>query len=880
MTHSGIRILLVSAITSVLLSGVASSMTIQLGDQTTEFISPGDTWSFFRGKAAPSTPATAWTLYGFDDSAWESGPSGFGYDDNDDATVLSDMKNGYKSIYIRKRFSVDAAPDNRNVELIVDYDDGFIAYLNGVEVARSCMPAAAVTNTTSASSSHEAAKPETFTLGGAADVLQEGMNILAIEGHNVDLGSSDFSLNPALRMMPAAGYTGGVYSVTKQMVTLSGRASGIGIAKITVDDQTVEFSPTGAWTATVALAAGLNSIAAYAYNAAGVELDYGEIKINYTGGSNPTTPSVENRLSGQLTKDMTLAGTWAVEGAVTVPAGRVLTIMPGATLLMKSGASITVAGKLVAEGTEDLPIRFTRYGVGVTWKQIKFVRAEDSRFAWCTFEYANSEGDHQDYYGTDRRNYHEAIVVLACHLDFDHCTFQKMPSEDHSAEGDAIAIFSDDQDNPGEASADIIGCRFLGVGQSIHTRFSHVLVEDCYFVDKRGDNDDVDLWGESTPPCIIRRNVFDLPEYDDRINPTRCSAIITENVIVGGNDHGMVLRDKCSPLVMNNLIMGCSSGGIAVENSCTATLINNTIVNCGRGIRLFDLGRWTAPYNLNPGGGTATITNCIIWDCTQTITLADTSNTTIQDRGSHVTINYCDIEGGRNSISVSGKNSTVAWGVGNINADPLFADIDAHDGHLKSKFGRWDATAAKWVTDTATSPCIDAGDPNSSMFFEPSPNGGVVNMGAYGGTPEASKSKTGVASATSRYEFLVDQSTVLQTGGIAGIERTYGIEGLFSLTVDFQTGKASLSHVEATVTNDGAPITWLDPNEFFNMTALAGTVGNDQTVTFAGKAADSSSVELTFTFMGSLVHIVGGTTPPPRSADMFVFSVDAWARSR
>jgi hypothetical protein len=42
-----------------------------------------------------------------------------------------------------------------------------------------------------------------------------------------------------------------------------------------------------------------------------------------------------------------------------------------------------------------------------------------------------------------------------------------------------------------------------------------------------------------------------------------------------------------------------------------------------------------------------------------------------------------------------------------------------------------------------TSPCIDAGDPNSPIMYEPFPNGGVVNMGAYGGTTQASKSYFG-----------------------------------------------------------------------------------------------------------------------------------------
>ena len=62
------------------------------------------------------------------------------------------------------------------------------------------------------------------------------------------------------------------------------------------------------------------------------------------------------------------------------------------------------------------------------------------------------------------------------------------------------------------------------------------------------------------------------------------------------------------------------------------------------------------------------------------------------------------------------------------------------DYHLKSQVGRWEAGSGSWVIDEVTSPCIDAGDPNSPVGDEPEPNGGRINMGAYGGTAEASKS--------------------------------------------------------------------------------------------------------------------------------------------
>jgi hypothetical protein len=47
------------------------------------------------------------------------------------------------------------------------------------------------------------------------------------------------------------------------------------------------------------------------------------------------------------------------------------------------------------------------------------------------------------------------------------------------------------------------------------------------------------------------------------------------------------------------------------------------------------------------------------------------------------------------------------------------------------------------VVDDVTSPCIDAGDPICPIGYESFPNGGIINIGAYGGTPEASKSYFG-----------------------------------------------------------------------------------------------------------------------------------------
>ncbi|MEN6645269.1 MAG: SUMF1/EgtB/PvdO family nonheme iron enzyme [Armatimonadia bacterium] len=99
------------------------------------------------------------------------------------------------------------------------------------------------------------------------------------------------------------------------------------------------------------------------------------------------------------------------------------------------------------------------------------------------------------------------------------------------------------------------------------------------------------------------------------------------------------------------------------------------------------------------------------------------------------TFAYCDVFGsaGLNYLGFSDPTGSS----GNISADPLFADTAGGDFRLRSTGGRW--TPGGWVTDPTRSPCIDAGDPASPFANEPVPNGGRINMGFDGNTPEASK---------------------------------------------------------------------------------------------------------------------------------------------
>lgn len=397
-----------------------------------------------------------------------------------------------------------------------------------------------------------------------------------------------------------------------------------------------------------------------------------------------------NFISGTVTASATWSGVNILSEGTLIPSNVVVTIEPGAQLLMELAAGLIIEGQLLANGTSNQPITITRLGTSGTWSRMIFVRAQPSRLHHCVIEFANSAGDHQSYYDNDcdtntpplARGYHEAVVALGTHLDIEGCTFQNLPSNTGSRDGDAIAIISDDINHPGPASAHIRNCRFISIGQGIHSRYSPLLVEHCTFSDKRGDNDDIDMYGESTPAPVIRYNTF-LAGHEDKINPTRCSAIIYGNFISGGDDHGVVLRDKSNPIVFNNIISNFTAAAISVQNQCDALIANNTIVNSGRGVRMFDhTTRHGPPYCLFPGNGRATLVNNIIWN---TPGGAVTMEASTFPPHPEVTLTHCNLQ---NGIVTNNANCVIHWGPGNINANPQFVS---------------------GLRLSPTSPCIDAG---------------------------------------------------------------------------------------------------------------------------------------------------------------------------
>lgn len=175
----------------------------------TPLIDLGAIWRYAKGTLEPTpdssgNPTTQWATPEFNDGKWLQGATGIGYGDDDDRTVLNDMRRNYSSVYLRKSFTLDSPDDLKDLVFSVDYDDGYVAYLNGVEIARSATLTMAGTPPAFddfASRNRESnGRFESVPMARFADTFRFGgqQNILAIQVHNVTLNSSDLSIHPKL----------------------------------------------------------------------------------------------------------------------------------------------------------------------------------------------------------------------------------------------------------------------------------------------------------------------------------------------------------------------------------------------------------------------------------------------------------------------------------------------------------------------------------------------------------------------------------------------------------------------------------------------------------------------------------------------------------
>lgn len=212
------------------------------GLRAVELVPPEADWKFLRGLSEASSPdPAAWRQPGFDDRAWETRPAPFWYGDAQPApgTQLTDMRGGYTCVFLRRHFVVAHPEDLSAVTLTALSDDGFIAWINGVEIARFNMPDRELAYyESSLPALPEPIDPVTYTDTDPRRFLQVGTNVLAVQAFNSSLAnSSDFVFNASLAgtadetppvviaLLPPAGAT--VRELTTVEVEFSEAVTGV-----------------------------------------------------------------------------------------------------------------------------------------------------------------------------------------------------------------------------------------------------------------------------------------------------------------------------------------------------------------------------------------------------------------------------------------------------------------------------------------------------------------------------------------------------------------------------------------------------------------------------------------------------------------------------
>jgi hypothetical protein len=220
--------------------------------QAASLFSTNTTWKYFKGRSEASSPVDAWRSRTFNDSGWASGDSPFHYGEGISiGTLLNDMQGQYTCIFMRKTFTISDPAEVVAMRLGAISDDGFIAWINGVEVHRFNMPAGAIAfNGVSGAAMSEPLPFNTFILSNPspASYLVAGENVIAIQAFNASLsGSSDFLINAELSSVkedfvpptvleidPAPGTITTLNQIT---VTFSEPVVGVGVNDLRINGQ-------------------------------------------------------------------------------------------------------------------------------------------------------------------------------------------------------------------------------------------------------------------------------------------------------------------------------------------------------------------------------------------------------------------------------------------------------------------------------------------------------------------------------------------------------------------------------------------------------------------------------------------------------------------
>jgi hypothetical protein len=189
--------------------------SINISAQTQVFVDWNSQWSYFKGIQEPSQPNTLWRGVGFNYSAWPKGNAPFRYGDGSGGTLLSDMINNYTTLYIRKEFVINDTNDVDQLKITVDFDDGFVVWINGMEVWKINV-LQNYSYTGGAVNPHEFGEWESIVIDKKNISLKNGSNVIAVQGFNFAKNSSDFYLSTKVEGIKKLPETNAVVTIAIQ----------------------------------------------------------------------------------------------------------------------------------------------------------------------------------------------------------------------------------------------------------------------------------------------------------------------------------------------------------------------------------------------------------------------------------------------------------------------------------------------------------------------------------------------------------------------------------------------------------------------------------------------------------------------------------------
>ncbi|MBT5815214.1 MAG: hypothetical protein HOI15_12845 [Opitutales bacterium] len=316
---------------------------------------------------------------------------------------------------------------------------------------------------------------------------------------------------------------------------------------------------------------------------------------------------------------------------VIVRPGATLVIDPGVTVMLAEDAAILVEGSLLANGTANEPIIFTRAAGSNGWPGIEFsgtrvwnTFSSRSVFKFCHFDYVSNE---------------VALEAWEVDLEFSNCVFENM--------NDTVIRCHDGRLRLADSF-------FRNCGEGVNTVRCDADISRNRFYHIRNGADAIDVdfeySGEGLKPAQIVQNII---EYcsGDGIDLGSSTAHISGNLIRRCADKGISLGEGSNARVENNVVLHCPIG-IAVKDRSAPVMANNSVASCTVGVRAYE-------KEIGMGGARGHWVNGIIWNCDESIRL---------DLLSFLDVRYSVIGGAE------------VWpGEGNTNADPQFVDLNTEN---------------------------------------------------------------------------------------------------------------------------------------------------------------------------------------------------------